>query len=75
MIYGLVTTVTVTVTMLCVTIHRRHLMVKIHNNIFLLGSICAIDDALLICLLLNILTGMGLICSEICFRCGGSYPY
>lgn len=29
MIYGLITAATVMVTMLCVTIHRRHLMVNV----------------------------------------------
>jgi hypothetical protein len=64
MMYGLITAATVTVTMLCVTIHRRHLMVntKDYLDCFICIKVC-IYDAMLICLLHNILTGMGFVCS------------
>jgi hypothetical protein len=41
MMYGLITAATVTVTMLCVTIHRRHLMVNVASLVCInLLSVC-----------------------------------
>ena len=77
--YGFITTVTMTLTIICVTIQRRHLMIKAF--FFFFWRWCSsstwfcIFDANSEYLMFNIFAGMGFICSKVCFRCGCPYSY
>lgn len=73
LMYGLITAVSVTFTILCVTIQRRHLMVytricwDLHAFEILNESV---DTNIS-----NSLAGMGIICSKICFWCSRTCSY
>lgn len=71
--YGLITAVITTFTILCVTIQRRHLMV---NEKFFISIIFFLPISKYLmpvyntkCILILNFAGLGLICSEVCFRC------